>query len=287
VHIPVDAEFRMRPDALERAIRDDRERGYRPVVVVGVIGTTGTTSIDPIPALADICAHEQLWLHVDAAYGGVAGIVPGMRHYLDGLDRADSFVVNPHKWLFTPVDCSALYLRDQSVLKRAFSLVPEYLATSEGDAALNYMDYGVQLGRRLRALKLWMVIRAYGQEGIAARIKHHCELAREFAGWVQQEPDWQLLAPVLFSLVCYRYAPAGISEAEADALNAGIIDKVNESGEVFLSGNRVGGVYSIRLAIGNIRSERRHVERAWNLLREAARSVRAFSATSSGDDRPL
>jgi aromatic-L-amino-acid/L-tryptophan decarboxylase len=286
VHIPADAEFRMRPDVLERTIQDDRSHGFTPVGVVGVIGTTGTTSIDPIPALADICERERLWLHVDAAYGGVAGIVPEMRHYLDGLGRADSFVVNPHKWLFTPVDCSALYLRDSNILKRAFSLVPEYLVTPQNDAALNYMDYGLQLGRRFRALKLWMVMRAYGEEGIAARIRHHCHLARDFAGWVQGEPDWQVLAPVHFSLVCYRYAPRGLSEPELDSFNSRIIDRVNESGEVFLSGNRIAGVYSIRLAIGNVRTERRHVERAWALLREAADSL-SKPATSARDNRPI
>ena len=273
VKIPTDAEFRMRPDALAAAIARDRTAGMLPLACVATVGTTSTTSIDPVAEIAEICGIEEVWLHVDGSYGGVAAVSPKYRHVLRGVERADSLVVNPHKWLFTPIDCSAFYTRRPDVLKRAFSLVPEYLVTREQDDVVNLMDYGVQLGRRFRALKLWMVIRAFGADGLAARIERHCELARSFEGWVAADPDWELSAPVPFSLVCFRFAPAGMSEPERDRANAEILERVNASGEVFLSHTRLNGALVIRLAIGNIRTELRHVERAWALLRSSATSV--------------
>ena len=271
VHVGVDDQFRMRPEQLEQAIARDRAAGMLPIAAVATVGTTSTTSIDPVPAIAAICRREKVWLHVDAAYGGIAAIVPEMRGVLDGAELADSIVVNPHKWLFTPIDCSALYTRHPEALRSAFSLVPEYLVTHGSGDAVNFMDYGVQLGHRFRALKLWMVIRAFGVAGLAARVRHHCELAREFASWVDAEPDWEVMAPVPFSLVCFRYAPPAMPETERDAHNARILAAVNSSGRAYLSHTRLGGAYTIRLAIGNIRTERRHAEKAWHLLRDAAR----------------
>jgi aromatic-L-amino-acid decarboxylase len=272
VKVPCDAEFRMRPDALSRAIAGDRAAGHLPLACVATVGTTSTTSVDPVRAISELCRQEQIWLHVDAAYGGVAAVSPRYRQVLDGVEDADSLVVNPHKWLFTPIDCSAFYTRHPSVLERAFSLVPEFLVTREQDEVVNLMDYGVQLGRRFRALKLWMVIRAFGAEGLAARIERHCELARTFAGWVEKETGWELGAPVPLSLVCFRYAPAGTSEPERDRLNTEILHRVNGSGEAYLSHTRLHGRYVLRLAIGNIRTEERHVSRAWELLRSAPTS---------------
>jgi aromatic-L-amino-acid decarboxylase len=271
VKIASDDEYRMRPDALAQAIAEDRAKGYLPIACVATVGTTSTSSIDPVAEIADICGREGLWLHVDGSYGGVAAVSPAYRHVLDGVERADSLVVNPHKWLFTPIDCSAFYTRHPGVLKRAFSLVPEYLITGEQDEVVNLMDYGVQLGRRFRALKLWMVIRAFGAEGLAARLEAHCALARRFADWVREEPEWEVSAPVPFSLVCFRYAPAGASEAECERRNAEILHRVNASGEAYLSHTKLNGKYVLRLAIGNIRTEERHLARAWELLREAAR----------------
>jgi aromatic-L-amino-acid decarboxylase len=209
---------------------------------------------------------------VDASYGGAAAVVPELRaHVLGGADLADSLVVNPHKWLFTPIDCSVLYTRRPDVLRRAFALVPEYLTTAQdAGGATNLMDYGVQLGRRFRALKLWMVLRTFGAEGLAERIRYHCQLARDFAGWVEAEPGWELAAPVSLSLACFRYAPAGASEDERDAWNERIMAAVNATGEVFLSHTKLGGRYVLRLAVGNLRTEQRHVARAWELLRAAA-----------------
>ena len=270
VHIDTDADFRMRVDALDSAVRSDRAAGYLPLATVATVGTTSTTSIDPVPAIAALCAREGMWLHVDGSYGGVAAVVPEMRHVLAGVELADSLVVNPHKWLFTPIDLSAMFTRRPDVLKRAFSLVPEYLVTREQSDVVNLMDYGVQLGRRFRALKLWMVIRAFGAEGLAARLRQQMGMAREFAAWVDATPDWERVAPVPFSLVCFRYAPAGTSEAEREALNAGILERVNASGTAYLSHTKLNGRYVLRLAIGNMRTEPRHVSEAWRLLREAA-----------------
>ena len=267
--------FEIRTDLLERAIANDRSRGMLPLAVVATVGTTATTSVDPVPEIAKVCARESCWLHVDASYAGVAAILPERRDVLAGVDRADSLVVNPHKWLFTPVDISALYTRRPEVLKRAFALVPEYLTTAEQDDVVNLMDYGVQLGRRFRALKLWMVIRAFGVDGIAARLRAHMEMAREFAAWVAAALPWQLMAPVPFSLVCFRYAPAGSTEAERTTLNESILERVNASGSAYLSHTRLGERYVLRLAIGNMRTERRHVMEAWRLLREAAAAVAA------------
>ena len=282
VKVPADGAHRMRADALAAAVRADRARGHLPLACVATVGTTSTTSIDPVPAIADVCERERLWLHVDGAYGGVAAIVPELRGVLDGVARADSLVVNPHKWLFTPVDCSALYTRRPEVLKRAFALVPEYLVTQPAGEVVNYMDYGVQLGRRFRALKLWMVIRAFGVDGIVERLRHHVALAREFAGWVEAEPGWELLAPVPFSLVCFRYAPASAAEGERDLLNEALLAEVNASGRVYLSHTKLGGTYTLRLAVGNLRTERRHVAEAWALLRESAARCSTKRSASGG-----
>jgi aromatic-L-amino-acid decarboxylase len=275
VHIDTDADFRMDVAALRAAVDADKALGYLPLATVATVGTTSTTSIDPVPAIAELCQREQMWLHVDGSYGGVAAVVPEMRHILAGVELADSLVVNPHKWLFTPIDLSAMFTRRPDVLKRAFSLVPEYLVTREQSDVVNLMDYGIQLGRRFRALKLWMVIRAFGADGLAARLRQQIEMARELAGWIDAEPDWQRVAPVPFSLVCFRYAPADLSEADQDALNAAILERVNASGSAYLSHTKLNGRYVLRLAIGNLRTELRHVETAWRLLREAAATLAA------------
>jgi aromatic-L-amino-acid decarboxylase len=278
--VATDAEFRMDPSALERAIARDRARGARPLAVVATVGTTGVTAIDPVPAIADVCEREGLWLHVDAAYGGSAAVIPEMRHVLDGCDRAHSLVVNPHKWLFTPIDCSALFTRRPDLLRRAFSLVPEYLTTPDPGDVKNLMDYGISLGRRFRALKLWFVLRSFGAEGLADRLRAHLRLAREFASWVDAAPDFERLAPVPLSVVAFRHRPRGLGDdaAALDAHNARILDRLNATGEVYLSHTRVRGRYAIRLAVGNLHTERRHVERAWELIRDVAAELEAAAA---------
>ncbi len=273
VKIPADAEFRMRPEALAAAIERDLAAGHRPLAVVATTGTTSTTSIDPVPAIAALARAHGCWLHIDGAYGATAAIVPEMRHILDGVDSADSLVVNPHKWLFTPVDCSVLYTKHPAALKQAFALLPEYLVTRGQDDVTNLMDYGIQLGRRFRSLKLWMVLRAFGENGIAERIRFHCELARDFAGMVHYEGGWELMAPVPLSLVCFRYAPSGASEEEIARVNAEIMERVNAGGKAYLSHTKLDGRYTLRLAIGNIRTDRSHIDLVWRELRDAAKSL--------------
>ena len=270
VKIGCDDQYRMRGDLLQKAMAADIAAGALPIACVATVGTTGVASVDPVREVASVCKSHDVWLHVDAAYAGVAALLPEKRDILAGVEAADSLVVNPHKWLFTPFDCSVLYVRRPDVLSRAFSLVPEYLTTREDDNVVNYMDYGVQLGRKFRALKLWMVIRAFGVDGLTARIRDHCDIATEFAARVSQTVGWQVLAPVHFGLVVFRCAPAGMLDDDADALTERIMHAVNGRGEVFLSHTKVRGRYAIRLSVGNIRSTREHVARAWTMLLEAA-----------------
>ncbi|HKP85624.1 MAG TPA: pyridoxal-dependent decarboxylase [Blastocatellia bacterium] len=280
--IATDAEFRMDAGALDRAIAEDRAQGWQPFCAVATVGTTSATSIDPVPQIADICEREGLWLHVDAAYGGSAAVVPEMKWILEGSERADSLVVNPHKWLFVPVDLSALFCRRMDALRSAFSLVPEYLRTSESeDEVKNFMDYGPQLGRRFRAIKLWFVMRYFGEEGLAARLREHIRLAKEFAGWVDASKDFERLAPVPFSVVCFRANPSGLrdelarlktpdgAEAHLDSLNERLMNEVNREGKVYLSHTKLNGKLTLRLAIGNIRTEHEHVKMAWDELNAA------------------
>ena len=270
--IPADAEYRMCADWLRDAVAEDRAAGLLPIAVVATVGTTSTTSVDPVPAIADICRRERLWLHVDAAYAGVAAMLPSHAHILDGADRADSLVVNPHKWLFTPFDLSAFYCRRMDVVRAAFSLTPDYLQTLEAGHVNNLMDTGVQLGRRFRALKLWMILRSFGARAIREHLSEHIRLAQELAGWIDAHPDFERMAPVPFSVVCFRWKPAGVSLSEEalDAANERLIDRVNQTGEVFLSHTRLRGRIALRIAIGHLETTERHVRRAWDLLREHA-----------------
>jgi aromatic-L-amino-acid decarboxylase len=270
--IPTDDRYSMRIDGLADAVRQDRADGVLPIAVVPTVGTTSTTSIDPVPAVADLCARERLWMHVDAAYGGVAAMLPSHAHVLAGADRADSLVVNPHKWLFTPFDLSAFYCRRMDVVRAAFALTPEYLRTSDPAEVKNLMDTGVQLGRRFRSLKLWFILRSYGAEAIRAHLARHLQLAQTLASWVDAHPDFERLAPVPFSVVCFRWKPAGrsLTEKELDAANEKLIDLVNASGDTFMAHTRLRGRLSLRVAIGHIRTEERHVRRAWELITESA-----------------
>jgi aromatic-L-amino-acid decarboxylase len=274
--IPTNERFELRPDELKAAIARDRDAGHRPIAIVATVGTTSSTSFDPVAAIADIAAAAGLWLHVDAAYAGAVAICPELRAPFAGWDRADSIVVNPHKWLFTPLDASLLVTRRMDALRAAFSLVPEYLLTLDRETPVrDYNEYTPQLGRRFRALKLWMLLRWFGLEGLRRRIRHHLQLTASFAEAVDAAPDWERLAPVPFSTVCFRYRPARLAanETALDAANAAIMDAVNRSGEVFLSHTRLAGRFTIRLAVGNLRTEARHVDRAWELLQSAAREV--------------
>jgi aromatic-L-amino-acid/L-tryptophan decarboxylase len=272
--IETDRELRLSVPALEAAIARDREEGRRPMAVVATVGTTSTTSVDPVDQIAEVCGREGLWLHVDAAYAGSAAICPEYRALMPGLDRADSLVVNPHKWLFTPIDCSVLFVRDPALLRAAFSLVPEYLRTDEPGVS-NLMDLGFQLGRRFRALKLWMVIRAFGVQGLQERIRAHCRMARELTALIDEEPGFELSAPVPFSTVCFRARLEGASPEEEDRLNERLVAEVNAAGPYFLSPTVLRGRLTPRVAIGNLRTRTDHVDGLWRLLVQKAAALRA------------
>jgi aromatic-L-amino-acid decarboxylase len=266
-----DERFCMSVAALREAVARDRAAGVLPIAVVATVGTTSTTSADPVAAIAEVCEAEGLWLHVDAAYAGVAAMMPELRPMFAGWERADSVVMNPHKWLFVPFDLSAFYTRRMDVMRQAFALVPEFLRTAEGSAGVpNLMDTGVQLGRRFRALKLWMVLRAYGAEGIRALLAEHMRLARTFAEWVDADLQFERLAPTPFSVVCFRAVPRNVPPSDLDAFNERLLEAVNATGEVFLSHTRLNGAVALRLAVGHMRTTEAHVARAWELLREKA-----------------
>jgi aromatic-L-amino-acid decarboxylase len=279
VRVPVNDRYEMDVRALRTIIAADRAAGSRPVAIVATLGTTSSTSVDPVAAIAALAAEENLWLHVDAAYAGPVALLPERRAPFEGWERADSIVINPHKWLFTPLDASLLLCRRMESLRGAFSLVPEYLRTLDRQAPVRDVnEYTPQLGRRFRALKLWVQLRWFGLEGLRRRIERHIELAQAFASWVDADPDWERLAPVPFSAVCFRWRPRALEGREddpdiarrLDAVNAAILDSVNRTGEVFLSHTRLRDRFTIRVAIGNLRTEERHVERAWRLLRDSA-----------------
>ena len=277
--IATDRAYAMRVDALEAAIAADRAAGRTPIAVVATIGTTSSTAVDPVPAIADIAAREKLWLHVDGAYGGAAALVPERRGLFAGWERADSIVVNPHKWFFTPLDASLLLSRRMPSLRAAFSLVPEYLRTLDHERQVHdFNEYQPQLGRRMRALKLWFLVRYFGVDGLRRRVDAHCRLAEQLAAEVDAHANFERLAPVPFSTVCLRWRPAGLAGREGesevgarlDAANERLMAAVNATGETFLSHTRLRGRFAIRVAIGNLRTEERHVARAWTVLQAEA-----------------
>ena len=285
--VATDRKGAMIPDALAEAIAEDRAAGIVPAGVTATVGTTSTTAVDPVDEIADICTDEALWLHVDAAYAGPVALIPGMRHHFAGWERADSIVVNPHKWMFTPVDASLLLVRRMDILRDALSLVPEYLRSVGDDAGgRNYSEYVPQMGRRGRAIKMWVLLRYFGISGIRSRLQAHLDIAAELVGWIDAEPDVERLAEAPFSLVCFRWRPAryqgheddaGVADA-LDALNERLMIRLNELGDIFISHTRIDDRFALRIAIGNIRTERRHIEAAWQQIRETATELDAMPA---------
>jgi aromatic-L-amino-acid/L-tryptophan decarboxylase len=270
--VPVDESYAMIPGALERAIKVDRDSGVVPACVVATVGTTSSTAVDPLARIAEVCRRHGVWMHVDASYAGAAAIVPELRYLFDGVEHADSFVFNPHKWMLVNFDCSAYFVRDREALLRTFQVTPEYLRTAADAEVVNFRDWGIQLGRRFRALKLWFVIRSYGINGLQAMIRKHVALARELADWVRASSNFELMAPAPLGLVCFRYRPRNspVDEQRLDEMNQDLLGRVNATGRVHLTHTRLGGRYVIRMAIGQRQTERQHVEEAWRLLLEAA-----------------
>ena len=274
VGIKTDSEFRMDVRSLREEIDADIRAGHRPLAVVATVGTTSTGSVDPVPEISDLCEALGIWLHVDAAYGGALGALEEGRWAMAGTERADSIVINPHKWLFVPLDFSALYTRHPEILRSVFSLVPEYL---RGDAASggvpDYMDFGIQLGRRFRALKAWMVFRSFGRTGIASRIREHCRLAQLFASWVDADKSFVRAAPVTMGIVCFRYQRDGVGAEEDDALNETIVETVNAGGRTYLTQTRLNGRVVMRIGLGNVLTTEAHLAEAWQAIRRESRQV--------------
>lgn len=277
--VSTDEAFRMRVDLLQQAMAADYQAGKKPFCVVPTVGTTSTSSIDPVNATLDVAEQYGAWVHVDAAYGGAAAIVPELQSILAGAERSHSIVVNPHKWLFTPIDFSAFYTRHPEILRRAFSLVPEYLKTSEDSRAVNFMDYGVQLGRRFRALKFWFVLRHFGREGIVAIIRAHLRFAQDLAALIRANPDFEIAAPTPFSLICFRYRGS-------DEDNRALLDAVNASGKAFLSHTVLNGRVVLRLAIGNMRTTWEDLNEVWELIQDVAKNRLASRSFEAGTRPP-
>ena len=271
VTIAVDKAYAMDPGDLERKIRADREQGLTPCCVVATVGTTSSTALDPLRPIGEIAQRYGLWLHVDAALAGSAAILPEMRWILDGIESADSLVFNPHKWLFTNFDCSAFFCRHPETLTATFAIHPEYLKTDRDQEVTNFRDWGIQLGRRFRALKLWFVLRTYGVEGLRQKLRDHLTLAQEFKGWVEESPDFETLAPIPLNTICFRFQPGKrsgrtLSAEKLDGLNKDLLDEVNRSGKIFITSTRLSRTFCLRLCIGQTQTRREHVLQAWDAL---------------------
>ena len=267
--VRTDESFRMDVATLREAITQDRQRGFRPMAVVATVGTTSTASVDPVPEIAQLCREQKLWLHIDGAYGAGLALLPECKWITAGWNEADSLVVNPHKMLFVPFDFSALYMRDVARLRRLFTLVPEYLHLRDPSGAeINYMDYGVQLGRRFRALKAWMVWRAFGREGIAARIREHLRLAKLFAEWVEGDKRFELAAPVMMGVVCFRFV--GAASDKIDNLNTKMVERINTSGRGYITQTKLRGQTVMRIGLGNVLTTEQHLRNVWELVQQAA-----------------
>jgi aromatic-L-amino-acid decarboxylase len=271
-YIPTDDSFAMIPSQLEETVKRDKKRGFEPTCVVATIGTTSSTAIDPLAAIGKICRRYGLWLHVDAAFAGTAAILPEKRSMLEGAEYADSFVFNPHKWMLTNFDCSAYFVKDPGALIRTFEIHPEYLKTGVDAQVKNFRDWGIQLGRRFRALKLWFVVRSYGVEGLQEMVREHIRLAQMFKGWVEEDDDFELMAPVSLSLVCFRLNDGRDEEALSD-LNRRLLESLNQTGKVYLTHTSLRGKYVLRLVIGSRTTEERHVREAWKLIKTKAAEV--------------
>lgn len=274
VRIPVDEVFALDTAALEEAIIRDQAAGYTPCCVVATIGTTGSTAVDPIRKAGEICSRYNIWLHIDAAFAGTALVLPEMRHFADGLELADSYVFNPHKWMFTNFDASAYFVRNPEMLIRTFEILPEYLKTRTRGKVNDYRDWGVALGRRFRALKLWFVIRNYGTEGIRTTVRKHLDLARWLSDQIQRSADFELLAPVNFSLVCFRYKPGHITDNDTlNQVNQQLLNRVNESGSLYLSHTMLKGSYCLRMVTAQTYLEKHHLEKAWHVVLETSKTL--------------
>ena len=273
VKIAVDDKMAMKSKNLEAAIKQDLEDGHVPLCVVATLGTTGTTAIDPLPNIGIICEKYNLWLHVDAAYAGTALVLDTYRWMIEGIEYADSFVFNPHKWMFTNFDCTAYFVKDKQTLLNTFEILPEYLKTKVDVSVNNYRDWGIPLGRRFRALKLWFVIRNFGVEGIKKKISEHIEMANNLARRIAEHPAFEILVPPNFNMICFRYYKGQVSDQQLNVLNEKLLNELNDSGEAYLTHTKINGKYALRLVIGQTYVEQRHVDKTWNSLKRLAEEL--------------
>jgi aromatic-L-amino-acid decarboxylase len=274
IKVAVNENYSMNPGKLREAIDEDKKNGFIPCCVIVTLGTTGTASVDPLRAIGEICRENGIWLHVDAAMGGTALILPEFQWMLDGREYIDSFVFNPHKWMFTSFDCSAFFIRDSESLIRTFEILPEYLKTRTRGKVNDYRDWGIPLGRRFRALKLWSVIRSYGTNGLREKIRYHISLASRLAENISAEPDFELLAPVSLNVVCFRYHPSGIAEDKINSANEMLNHMLNDTGRIYLTHTTLKGKYTLRMVTGQTNVTLDHVEKAWDLIRDKAREIK-------------
>jgi len=271
VKVDVDDKLAMRPAALEQAIQKDQKDNKKPLCVIATLGTTGTTAIDPLEDIAKICSRMNVWLHVDAAYAGNTLVLPEMRWIARGLEMADSFVVNPHKWMFTNFDCSAYFVKDRDILIRTFTMIPEYLKTATTGLVNDYKDWGIALGRRFRALKLWFVIRNFGVSGIQQIIRNHIKLTQDLEVKMRDEKGFEILAPVHFNLICFRYEPQGITDIrEINLINEKLLKSINTTGKIYLTHTKINDIYALRIVMGQTYLEKEHVEKAWQVIKRCA-----------------
>ena len=273
IKIQVKDDFSIDVQKLKEAVENDKRKGFRPCCVIATICTTGTTAVDPLRAIGEICANNDIWLHVDAAMGGTALILPEFQWMLDGREFIDSFVFNPHKWMFTNFDCSAYFVKNPGHLIKTFEIMPEYLKTRTRGKVNDYRDWGIPLGRRFRALKLWSVIRMYGVKGLQEKIRYHLELARQLAEMITREKDFEILAPVTINVVCFRYKPEGLEMTEINKINETLNHRLNDSGKIYLTHTVLNGIYTLRMVTGQTNVRMEHVEKAWDLIRNTARSI--------------
>lgn len=272
--IDVDENFALNPEKLEQTIKEDIRSGCIPLIVIAAFGTTGSTAVDPIKKIGEITKKYNLWFHIDAAYAGTALILPENRWMAEGIENADTFVFNPHKWMFTNFDCSAYFVKDKDALLRTFSILPEYLKTKEGNLVNNYRDWGIALGRRFRALKLWFVIRSFGVKGLQEKVREHIRWAVNLKEKIENSTDFELMAPVPFATVCFRYKPSVINDPDKlNTMNEKLLEKLNSSGRLYLTHTKLKNIYTIRFVVGQTYQEEHHIINAWDLINKTSEEI--------------
>lgn len=269
IKIPTDDLLAMRPDALKKQILEDIKNGFQPLCIVAAVGTTGTLAMDPVDEIAKIASEHKIWLHVDAAYAGSALLLPEYHHLIKGIEQADSFVFNPHKWLFVNFDCSVYFVKDKDALVNTFAILPEYLKTKNDGQVANHCDWGIPLGRRFRSLKLWFVMRSFGLEGLQKKLRYHIELAEKLEHQINQNPDFELVIPRAMNLVCFRYLPKDIKDNDIiNQANEDLLHRLNATGKIYLTHTKINGIYTLRLSIGQTNVEQRHLDETWALIQK-------------------